>query len=70
MGEEKGDKSQCQKNSRFCAEEGVRSGGRGREMLHFESTQGLCPGESTSGGSKRDSIVGAELVPGSVFFPG
>ena len=39
-------------------------------MLHFESTQGLCPGESTSGGSKGDSIVGAELVPGSVFFPG
>lgn len=36
-------------------------------MLHFEPTQGLCPAESTSGGSKRDSIVGAELVPGSVF---
>ena len=37
-------------------------------MLHFESTQGLCPGESTSGGSKRDSIVGADLVPGSHAF--
>lgn len=33
VGEEKGDKSQCQKNSRFCTEEGVQGGGRGREML-------------------------------------